>query len=419
MKKLILFLLILFLIKHPTLSQWTSMSSFPNSYANDILFAGDTLFTATSGAGVYVSVNGGSNWSQINTGLNNSQAISVNQLLLNANIIYAATVDGIYKSTNRGANWVKKSSGIVIGGGAIYEFTKSIFAINGKLFTGAWTGIYTSTDGAESWQVSNIFGSAVIAKNFTSHNGNMFAARETNNTPYAYTSTDGGITWNHYNTINFPTITFFSEPPVIWAGTIDGVWLSTNNGASWQERNSGLSLDPYSSSIIRVSGTLVTSLKFGGSGVFRSSNNGSNWEDIGQGLPFLNSIEKLVVYNGKVLAATSSGIWQRNISEIVVGTVNHSKRVPQSFNLYQNYPNPFNPVTRIKFDVPDIKGEKLRVKLVLFDISGKEAGTLIDKELSSGVYEIAWDASSYPSGVYYCSLEAGDYRETRKMVLLK
>jgi ligand-binding sensor domain-containing protein len=415
LKKLFLTISALIFFSHLSFSQWTSLNSFPNSYVTDIIFSGDTLFAATLGTGVYISVNAGSNWVQSNSGLSNSQALSVNQLCLNGNILYSATVDGIYKSTNRGQSWVKKSSGIVIGGGALYEFAESIFELSGKLFTGAYTGIYLSTDGADSWQVTNISGSAVMAKNFTLHSGIMYAARESINMPYAYNSTDNGLTWNQYNTLAFPTITFLSEPPVLWAGTIDGVWITTNNGISWQVRNNGLSLDPYSSSIIRINSTLVTSLKFGGSGVYRSSNNGSNWENISQGLPFLTSIEKLIVFNGKVIAATSQGLWQRNISEIVVGVVKQAGEFPYSFKLFQNYPNPFNPETNIKFRI----AKSSDVRLTVFDVLGRKVSGLIDEQLSPGTYEINWDASNYPSGIYYYKLETRSYSGTMKMILLK
>ena len=158
----------------------------------------------------------------------------------------------------------------------------------------------------------------MLAKNFTEHNGILFAARENINTPLGYKSTDNGITWQDLTEINFPSITFYSEPSLLWMGAIDGVWLSTDDGITWESRNNGLNLDPYSSSIIRINGVLVTSLKFGGSDMFRSFDNGLNWEHFSEGLPFINSIEKLISYNSKILAATSEGLFQRNISEVPV-----------------------------------------------------------------------------------------------------
>jgi hypothetical protein len=200
-----------FLFVSPLISQWTNISSFPGTQVNDIIVSTDTIFAATGGSGVYLSANSGSNWSQISNGLVTQQALTVRQLMLTGNIVYAATVDGIYKSTNRGLNWVKKSAGIFIGGGALYEFCSSIFQYGGKLFTGAWTGIYSSSDGAEFWIQSNINGTNVMAKSFTNHLGILFAARENINIPYGYKSTDNGLSWNNISGFSFPMITFFPK----------------------------------------------------------------------------------------------------------------------------------------------------------------------------------------------------------------
>jgi hypothetical protein len=98
-----------------------------------------------------------------------------------------------------------------------------------------------------------------------------------------------------------------------------------------------------------------------------------------------------------------------------------SSEVPLRFSLYQNYPNPFNPVTKIKFDVTvsHFEGGKEDVKLVIFNIQGKEITTLVNQQLQSGTYEVDWNASDYPSGVYFYKLTAGDFIAVKKMVLIK
>jgi len=95
-----------------------------------------------------------------------------------------------------------------------------------------------------------------------------------------------------------------------------------------------------------------------------------------------------------------------------------STEVPGQFALYNNYPNPFNPVTKIKFDIPgNINNES--VKLVVYDILGREAAILVNQNLKAGRYETDWDAADYPSGIYFYSISAGDFKQTRKMVLIK
>jgi hypothetical protein len=107
------------------------------------------------------------------------------------------------------------------------------------------------------------------------------------------------------------------------------------------------------------------------------------------------------------------------LNPIVQGTVS-GNNVPSEFKLYQNYPNPFNPVTKIRFDIPsNVKREKSNVKLVIFDVTGREIAVLVNQQIETGSYEVEWNASNYPSGVYFYKLTAGDYTETKKMILLK
>jgi hypothetical protein len=307
-----------FILSLSSLAQWTVVPSFSSGAVYDITQLNDTIYISSPGNGIYKSTDGMITWQQISNGLNTSEAKVVHQVLVHNGSLYAATVDGIYKSSNSGGEWIKKSNGITIGPGAVYEVTVSIFEHDGILFTGAWNGIYRSTDNAENWILSNISGAGIHAKNFSYHNGILFAARENINNPSGYKSLNNGISWEPLPTSPlFSVITFFSEPTKLWAGTIHGIYLSTDNGLNWVNRSIGLSPDPYNSFIIRVSGILVTSLKFGGSGMFKSSNEGLIWEDFAQGLPFLSVIDKLIVYNDKIIAATSNGLWHRDVSQVI------------------------------------------------------------------------------------------------------
>jgi ligand-binding sensor domain-containing protein len=91
------------------------------------------------------------------------------------------------------------------------------------------------------------------------------------------------------------------------------------------------------------------------------------------------------------------------------------EEVPTEYALYQNYPNPFNPSTTIEFDIP----ERTNVKLVIYDILGREVETLIDKELEPGKYKINFTATNLPSGVYFYRLKTPKFTKTNKMLLIK
>jgi len=96
--------------------------------------------------------------------------------------------------------------------------------------------------------------------------------------------------------------------------------------------------------------------------------------------------------------------------------------VPDEFSLFQNYPNPFNPTTIISYNIPSVistEGRNLRVQLKVYDLLGREVATLVNEEKPAGSFEVSFDASHLSSGTYFYRLHAGDYIETKKLVLLK
>lgn len=92
-----------------------------------------------------------------------------------------------------------------------------------------------------------------------------------------------------------------------------------------------------------------------------------------------------------------------------------SSTIPDKFSLSQNYPNPFNPKTIIRFQIEDLR----LVTLKIYDILGKEIVTLVNEKLQPGSYEYKFDGTNLPSGVYYYKLDAGNYSETKKMLMIK
>ena len=109
------------------------------------------------------------------------------------------------------------------------------------------------------------------------------------------------------------------------------------------------------------------------------------------------------------------------------GIIDDNLIQPNTFNLDQNYPNPFNPATKIKFTIPSVgTRDRVSVQLKVYDVLGNEIATLVNEEKSAGEYEVEFNANSHSgevrnltSGIYFYQLKAGDYIETKKMVLLK
>jgi len=87
----------------------------------------------------------------------------------------------------------------------------------------------------------------------------------------------------------------------------------------------------------------------------------------------------------------------------------------KGFSLSQNYPNPFNPTTKIYFDL-NVNGN---VKLEVFDVVGRNVQTLLNEYKTAGSYEVIFNASNLPGGVYFYKLSSGNWSEIKRMILLK
>jgi Tol biopolymer transport system component len=114
-------------------------------------------------------------------------------------------------------------------------------------------------------------------------------------------------------------------------------------------------------------------------------------------------------------------VWRKSGT---TGVKNINSNIPGFCKLFQNYPNPFNPATKIKFEIPPFnpplsKGGRGRVSLKIFDILGKEIATFVNKQLQPGTYEVTFDGSVLPSGVYFYQLMSGDFIDTKKMAFIK
>jgi len=93
----------------------------------------------------------------------------------------------------------------------------------------------------------------------------------------------------------------------------------------------------------------------------------------------------------------------------------NNSQIPLSFELFQNYPNPFNPETVISYQL----AVNSFIKLKIYNLLGREIATLVNEEKSSGNYEIKFDGTNFSSGIYYYTIIAGNFTQTKKMVLLK
>ncbi|RKY99466.1 MAG: hypothetical protein DRQ13_02200, partial [Ignavibacteriae bacterium] len=95
--------------------------------------------------------------------------------------------------------------------------------------------------------------------------------------------------------------------------------------------------------------------------------------------------------------------------------INPKNILPAEYALEQNFPNPFNPTTKIKYSIP----QPANVVIKVYDVLGNEIATLVNEEKPVGSFEVEFDASKLVSGIYFYRLQAGNYVETKKMILIK
>jgi hypothetical protein len=103
------------------------------------------------------------------------------------------------------------------------------------------------------------------------------------------------------------------------------------------------------------------------------------------------------------------------LNRIFIGIKPIENSVPSEFKIFQNYPNPFNSMTNIRWQMSNAEN----AKITIYDVLGREVITLINEKLQVGTYQISFDAGKLASGIYFYKLIAGDFIETKRMVLLK
>jgi len=137
---------------------------------------------------------------------------------------------------------------------------------------------------------------------------------------------------------------------------------------------------------------------------------------------YLTELENYQTYYFRVTAVDSNGNESdfSNEEEVLVSysdliNIEHSNHLPANYKLYSNYPNPFNPSTMIKYQLPMTSD----VDLSIYNLLGQKVATLVNERQGIGIHQVAWDATRFSSSVYYYRIEAGEFQEVKKMILIK
>jgi hypothetical protein len=233
-------------------------------------------------------------------------------------------------------------------------------------------------------------------------------------------TTNGGDNWfSQSGSIQYDFMSAeFINPETGWLVGTEGIILKTTNGGNnWFSQSSTTTNQLNSVKFINPE----TGWSVGTSGIIlKTTNGGNNWTSqtisevyLLRSISFVDNNTGWVVGRPGIILKTTTGGEPIGIKPI-------STVIPSGFSLHQNYPNPFNPVTKIKFDIPPSKGAGgMTVRLIVYDILGREIATLVNEQLTPGTYEVEWDGSNCPSGVYFYKLITDGFVDVKKMILIK
>jgi len=331
----------------------------------------------------------------------------------------------IHKTTDGGNTWQKNVLSTTEGD---FGFQIQFADINtGWLlyfnFTTQVATFLKTTDGGNNWVPFNGAGIFyfVDANNGWSYYGSGQNGAEP---PFKILrTTNGGTDWVEQfsdNTIGVYNAIFFSDVNNGWiVGDAGKVLKTTDGGANWNYvTNSGINPLERSKAVFFIDaniGWISTKDVAGNAVIQHTTDGGSSWAQ--QSVPvndqYGNRVYSIFFVDAQNGWLTTSGTQICRYT----GTTNVDDDINSvnEFKLEQNYPNPFNPSTSIHYTI----GSSQFVRLKVYNVLGDEIVTLVDENKSAGSYQVDFNASSLTSGVYFYSLTAGSFTETKKLILIK
>ncbi|NWF88911.1 MAG: T9SS type A sorting domain-containing protein [Ignavibacteriaceae bacterium] len=416
---------------------WTAINNnlfITQFYYGAVNPTGTTYYGGTQDNGTLKST-GSANWTTVMGGDGGATEVDFS----NTNNLYMEYVNlAFFKSTNGGSTFSKSMTGIPVGpdfwdGTTDRTLFISPFSMdpnNSNTIVAGSYRVWRTTNSASSWTAI----SGDLTGDGTGDNGNTIStvvvAKGNSNVIYAGCSngrvqvtTDGGATWNLRNSglpVAYCTriATEPNNPSTAYA-TFSGftagskVYKTTNFGVNWTNISSNLPNIPVSCIVVNPSNTnnifIGTDL-----GVFSTVNSGSSWVQDNNGLANVSVADlDFRASDNKLFAATHG---RGMFSTTVVTSVKEiDGNIPNEFELSQNYPNPFNPTTSFKYSLP----EGTNVKVVVYDLNGKQVAELVNSYQNAGTYEVTWNGKNFASGVYIYNVQAGNSSLSKKMIQMK
>jgi photosystem II stability/assembly factor-like uncharacterized protein len=433
---------------------WMKTGELKNAiYVYDLKESVDgTIYAATACAEsepagkIFKTTDGGINWTAC---ADLPGAMTVYSLMVEGDTLYAATypLGDVFKSTDRGDSWthtanlpgvtgvrclVRLDNGDILAGTSPYDVTMR-------------NRIYRTSDGGNSWTLAALLPRINPCKFlFQTSNGAVYAGGfQIDSETVIYRSMDNGASWDTLTVI--PQMECHSDADGFYEsnggdlyvtgyvpshGVREGagyVYKSTDQGTSWTECTKIVRGDgTHSGRVYSVTEDLYGTLYVGmqpapDSVVFASSDAGSSWHSAGGLDGAYECLCLLRASDGSIYAGTTpNGDVFRYVPNPPVHITDNRPVDPDRYHLSRNFPNPFNASTTIRFQIPKAG----RVRIAVYDILGQLVTTLYDNEAEIGWHDVLFTGlddrgQTLANGVYFYRIEAGDFVDMKKCIVLK
>ncbi|BDQ04002.1 YCF48-related protein [Ignavibacterium sp.] len=382
-------------------NSWQKLRKGLEISIHDISFINkDSGWILSSVGEIFKTTDGGSNWIRQ---ISDSSYLALNKLfIVDENIGYAVG-QKILKTTNSGNDWTN-----IYEDGKIYYTCFFLDSAKG-LVAGQYGKILITTNGGNNFiTINDSGGSPLVSMFFVNENVGFIGGLGT-----LLKTTDGGFNWiNIQVSDNYINGIFFWDASNGCIVSMDKIYKTNDGGHTWVNTYTD-SISDWFMDIEFMDEQVGIAVSTGGN-ILTSNDGGTSWianKYVTNNLSAMCSSQDSLVWicgpGGKILFSTIN-----QITSVEKDSINYNL---SSYKLFQNYPNPFNPRTTITYEI-NTAGF---VKLIIYDLLGREIKTLINEEKMPGKHSIDFISDNLSSGVYFYQLRFNNYIENRKMMLLK
>jgi len=355
---------------------------------------GSNIYAATYGGGIFYSSDNGSSWFSKYEGLRNT---NVNTVALKGNKIFAGTDDGLYISTDTCKTWKKKNAGLT-------KPVQSYKFIGKNIYVGTYNGVFLSTDEGETWVSKTNNLNHCCINSFDIKDSNIIVGGQGSG---IWKSTNDGQSWyvkdDRYFFAEYYYTIFIKDSLALGGASTSGIYRSTDMGEFWTRYDDGIQFG-YVRTFLQIDSVI-----FAGTleGVWATTDGGLTWMMKNLGFGASCDIRSLVSNGEYIFAGLSeSGIYRAKIKDLMTAVLYNNQ--PQ--NNISCYPNPVQNFINVHFAKEYTSVSRIRI----FNILGMQ---VIESEIPAGLKDCKIELKGIQPGIFFLHLQNGSNSECRKFIV--